>query len=538
MRTPRTWLTLTAVGLALALTAAAPAVAEPSPTPTATPAASPAREPAPTTAEPTATPTVTPDPTPPQTATATPTAGPTPTAEPTATPTATPQADTEIDRRYAELGGPNSFLGNPTSGEYDIAGGRAREYQHGLLYWTAATGVTAVTGGIRSHYGSLGRHGGRLGVPLADEQRLSSGIWKQRFAGGDIYFITGRGARVTWGGIGDGYRARGAEGGRLGLPVTDEKPVVRGAWVQDFEHGLIYWSPEYGVQVVQGAMLTKYATVGWDGGRLGLPTGGEFRTQWGQWVQNFAGGAIYYRDGLGTHTSWGALRIEYARHNWELGDLGGPISDEFWEDNSWKQDFEHGQLIYAGGFRTRPWTRATVRNATSADVVYTYRAGCPVGPDQLRVVEMNHLGYDGWIKRGLMVVRWDTTNKVIAAFDNANRASFPVYKMVNIDVYRGDDPTSMAENNSSAFNCRSVVGNPYRMSPHSYGRAVDINTVQNPYFDGSRWWPANGVRYTNRSLNEPGMFTGSDAMSRGMINQGFFWGGWWASKDYHHFEIQ
>jgi hypothetical protein len=41
----------------------------------------------------------------------------------------------------------------------------------------------------------------------------------------------------------------------------------------------------------------------------------------------------------------------------------------------------------------------------------------------------------------------------------------------------------MEANNTSAFNCRQVVGNPYKLSPHSYGTSIDVNPVQNPYRD-------------------------------------------------------
>ena len=58
----------------------------------------------------------------------------------------------------------------------------------------------------------------------------------------------------------------------------------------------------------------------------------------------------------------------------------------------------------------------------------------------------------------------------------------------------------MAANNTSAFNCRKVVGNPYRISQHSYGNAIDINTVRNPYVVGSRVYPAFAATYLRRFL--------------------------------------
>ncbi len=71
------------------------------------------------------------------------------------------------------------------------------------------------------------------------------------------------------------------------------------------------------------------------------------------------GGSIYYRGDLGAHMVWGGgIMMEYARHNWELGDLGGPTSDEYTISGGWAQDFEHGQIrIENGSYRVRYWNR-------------------------------------------------------------------------------------------------------------------------------------------------------------------------------------
>ena len=51
----------------------------------------------------------------------------------------------------------------------------------------------------------------------------------------------------------------------------------------------------------------------------------------------------------------------------------------------------------------------------------------------------------------------------------------------------------MRADNTSGFNCRSVVNKPSVMSPHARGRAVDINTWENPYRSATglvpnTWW--------------------------------------------------
>ena len=94
----------------------------------------------------------------------------------------------------------------------------------------------------------------------------------------------------------------------------------------------------------------------------------------------------------------------------------------------------------------------------------------------------------------------DLTTRVVRGFSSALAHRYPIAKMNNPDVYDGNDPKQMAADNTSGFNCRKVVGNPYQMSPHSYGIAIDVNTVRNPYRDSKgKWWPANGKKYIKRT---------------------------------------
>jgi hypothetical protein len=81
--------------------------------------------------------------------------------------------------------------------------------------------------------------------------------------------------------------------------------------------------------------------------------------------------------------------------------------------------------------------------------------------------------------------------------------------MKNPNVYGGNDPVQMEANNTSAFNCRQAVGNPYKLSPHSHGTSIDVNPVQNPYRDvNGKWWPENGLSYIiDRSPVRAGMLT-------------------------------
>jgi hypothetical protein len=183
---------------------------------------------------------------------------------------------------------------------------------------------------------------------------------------------------------------------------------------------------------------------------------------------------------------------------------------------------------------------AVVTPTSAADVAKTYRKGCPVGRSKLSTVKMNFYGRDKLMHRGVLIIRTDLVPEIKRGFTQALATRFPIAKLNNPNVYGGDDPTQMAANNTSGFNCRKVVGNPYAQSPHSYGIAIDVDTVQNPYRDSrGKWWPPNGKAYIDRTPLRFGMLGTKSALTRQLRSDDFFWGGLWnPGRDYQHFEYR
>jgi hypothetical protein len=170
----------------------------------------------------------------------------------------------------------------------------------------------------------------------------------------------------------------------------------------------------------------------------------------------------------------------------------------------------------------------------------SWHPGCPVPIDDLRIIEMNHWGFDGTVHEGgRLMVHKDVAADVVVAFSEAFAAGFPIRRMELIEEYDGSDDASMAADNTSAFNCRAVTGSPGRFSIHSYGKAIDINTVENPYVRGDTVLPPAGADYLDRSDVRPGMITDKDAVVKAFQKIKFDWGGSWKSlKDYQHFEAK
>jgi len=179
---------------------------------------------------------------------------------------------------------------------------------------------------------------------------------------------------------------------------------------------------------------------------------------------------------------------------------------------------------------------AAIDAATLARMRYSWRPGCPVGPSRLRLLTVDHWGFDGRVHRGELVVQRRYAAPLLRVLASLFADRFPIARMRLVDAYRGDDDLSVAANNTSAFNCRPVAGTSH-WSEHAYGRAIDLNPVQNPYVTaGGRVTPPAAGPYADRSRRAPGTIHGGDATVRAFASIGWGWGGLWhAAKDYQHF---
>jgi hypothetical protein len=194
-------------------------------------------------------------------------------------------------------------------------------------------------------------------------------------------------------------------------------------------------------------------------------------------------------------------------------------------------------LVTAGSAAaaTPPFT-AKVERVAANELRFSWRPGCPVGPADLRRLRLAYWGFDGQRRLGALVVHEDAVDAVTRAFRDLYRARFPVRRIRTIDAYRGSDDASIAADNTSAFNCRAAVtSGPKRWSVHAYGRAVDVNPVENPYVLGSRILPPAGAAFVDRRRARAGMALPGGVLVRAFTRIGWGWGGTWSSPDYQHF---
>lgn len=167
----------------------------------------------------------------------------------------------------------------------------------------------------------------------------------------------------------------------------------------------------------------------------------------------------------------------------------------------------------------------------------TWHAGCPVPPEDLRELTLSYWNFDKKPATGTLVVHKDVAEEVVAVFQDLFSHGFLVEKMSPVEDYGGSDDRSMAANNTSAFNCRDVTGSPGRFSNHSWGRAIDINPLTNPYVLGAKVLPPEGAKYTDRTKVFPGSILKDGFAVKRFAQVGWTWGGSWTDRtDYQHFE--
>ena len=164
---------------------------------------------------------------------------------------------------------------------------------------------------------------------------------------------------------------------------------------------------------------------------------------------------------------------------------------------------------------------------------------CPVPLADLRYVVVTHVGFDGRAHRGELVVHADVAADVADVFAALYADRFPIERMLLIDEYGGDDDRSMAANNTSGYNCRRVAGQA-TWSAHAYGRAIDINPVQNPYVVGGDVRPLAarpfvGVDRAEDARPQPGVIRDGDVVRREFERLGWEWGGMYSDPDFQHF---
>jgi len=171
-----------------------------------------------------------------------------------------------------------------------------------------------------------------------------------------------------------------------------------------------------------------------------------------------------------------------------------------------------------------------------------WRSGCPVGLADLRLLTVSIYGFDGHVSDGQLIVNRDVAGPLRSVFRQLYDLGFRIRHMRLSDVYGPRDAWPKDGDVSGAFHCRQAVPSPCtggsgtgRWSQHAYGRAVDLNPIENPYYGCGRVHDPRSRPFVRRTPLRRGMVT--PAVVRAFRSIGWGWGGDWSrgTKDWMHF---
>lgn len=162
---------------------------------------------------------------------------------------------------------------------------------------------------------------------------------------------------------------------------------------------------------------------------------------------------------------------------------------------------------------------------------------CQVKYDDLRYIRLKYYDFEGNVHDdGELIVNYQVAQEVTEIFYELFQQKYSLASVRLVDYYNqpGHDTLSMEDNNTSAY-CYRRVNNSNNFSHHSYGGAIDINPMMNPYISGKSFSPKNSKDYLDRKKHLAGMIDHKDLAYKLFKDHGWKWGGDWSDPDYQHF---
>lgn len=170
----------------------------------------------------------------------------------------------------------------------------------------------------------------------------------------------------------------------------------------------------------------------------------------------------------------------------------------------------------------------------------SWKAKCPVPLNRLNQLTITYYDFSGKQRYGHLIVFDAAAPFMLNAFEKMYAMRFPL-ETVEWKANQNKGGQTMS------FNCRNMVGES-KFSIHSYGLAIDINILHNPYIGDYHLddkknmigtlipFTQESYTYLNRTIQRPGM---NEQIVEIMKDSGFVvWGGQWQDRiDYQHFQV-
>ena len=306
-----------------------------------------------------------------------------------------------VAAHWLVLGGPASVVGLPTGPPTETARGYRHGFEFGEVFERYDGTVAEVHGGILERYDKLGLWDGPLGAPMTDETKVladdgtDTGIRTNRFEHGAIYWTAASGAHELLDPWHAAYLEAGGAAGPLGLATSPVRSAgTLGVEYVEFEHGLMVRTPTMAPRLVDTVevVLTEATApsiddgieIDWDG--ISADRTAELMV-WmsvlrnGEPVEGFDRKRFPDSGHASKHIDMHNVRVQVpvdatttitvigAAEDWDTWDddaLGG-ILRNYGIDTLW------GELPAGGAY-------SETGSGGDGDVIYKYAIGLPAGP--------------------------------------------------------------------------------------------------------------------------------------------------------------
>ncbi len=197
-------------------------------------------------------------------------------------------------------------------------------------------------------------------------------------------------------------------------------------------------------------------------------------------------------------------------------------------------------LVYKPGFISMPLSDEIKSRITGISYPED-DTDAQISYDDLRYLNVQYIDFDNKSRTGELICHKDIAMDLLEIFSDLYDAEYQIERIQLVDDFGGNDELSMEANNTSCFNYRVIDGTT-RLSNHSLGKAIDINTFYNPYVrirdDGSKLiTPKGSEAYADRNTDFDHKISHDDLTYQLFTEHGFTWGGDWDNrKDYQHYE--
>jgi len=172
----------------------------------------------------------------------------------------------------------------------------------------------------------------------------------------------------------------------------------------------------------------------------------------------------------------------------------------------------------------------------------SWHKGCPVKISDLRYIRVKYHNFYRSEKMGEMIVHKDVAREVVSIFNELYETGYPIRQMRLISDFMGNDWRSIEADNTSAFNCRKTSTKGGKWSKHAYGKAIDINPIENPFISKhGKMVHIESYRYKKRkhrdkTIEDKAVLLKKDKVVKIFKQHGWRWGGDFNPyKDYQHF---